>query len=139
MAFFDIVLEFYITRRVGKKRNYNFYFLAFPSFSNLFWLKMDITVFFNFLDFFSYFFGIFYYTSGRNEMELKFLFSPLLRLFQPTLDWNEAIMVFFNFFNFFAIFLEFSISLRVRTKRNDNFYFLPFSNFSNLLWLEMKR
>ena len=138
MAFFDIVLEFYITRRVGTKRNYNYYFLPFPSFSNLFWLKMDIMVFFNFLDFFCYFFGIFYYASGRNEMKRKFLFSPFLGLFQPTLAWKEAIMVFFNFLNFFAIFLEFSISFRVRTKRNDNFYFLPFSNFSNPFWLEMK-
>ena len=137
MAFFDIVLEFYITRRVGTKRNYNFYFLPFPSFSNLFWLKMDIMVFFNFLDFFCYFFGIFYYASGRNEMKRKFLFSPFLGLFQPTLAWKEAIMVFFNFLNFFAIFLEFSISFRVRTKRNDNFYFLSFSAFSDLFWLKM--
>ena len=36
-------------------------------------------------------------------------------------------MVFFNFFNFFAISLEFSISRRVGTERNDNFYFLSFS------------
>ena len=41
-------------------------------------------------------------------------------------------MVFFNFLNFFAIFLEFSITRRVGTERNDNFYFFSFSAFSNL-------
>ena len=40
--------------------------------------------------------------------------------------------------NIFAIFLEFSFTRWVGTKRNDNFYFLYFSAFSNLFWLEMK-
>ena len=38
--------------------------------------------------------------------------------------------------NFVAIFLKVSITRRVRTKRYDNFYFLSFSAFSNLFWLE---
>ena len=91
-------------------------------------------VFFNFLNFFE----IFYFASGRNETEWYFLYSLFLDLYQPILAWNEAIMVFFNFLNFFAIFLEFSISRRVGTERNDNFYFLSFSAFFNLFWLEMK-
>ena len=33
--------------------------------------------------------------------------------------------------------MEFSIALRVRTKQDDNFYFLSFSALSNLFWLEM--
>ena len=40
--------------------------------------------------------------------------------------------------NFFAMFLEFSITPWVGTKQNDNFYFLSFSAFSNLFWLQMK-
>ena len=40
---------------------------------------------------------------------------------------NEAVTVFFNFLNFFAIFFELSVTGRVETKRNDNFYFLSFS------------
>ena len=52
------------------------------------------------------------------------------------LKWT--IMVFLLFFQFLTIFMEFSITLRVRTKWNDNFYFLPFSAFSNLFWLIMK-
>ena len=47
-------------------------------------------------------------------------------------------MVLFSFLNFFAIFLEFSITCRVRTEQNDNFYFFSFLAFSNLFWLEMK-
>ena len=38
----------------------------------------------------------------------------------------------------FWIFYEFSITRRVETKQNDNFYFPCFSVYSNLLWLEMK-
>ena len=43
-----------------------------------------------------------------------------------------------NFWNFFSIFLEFSITRRVGTKRNDNFCFLSFSAFSILfsLWIK---
>ena len=47
-------------------------------------------------------------------------------------------MVFFNFLNFFAIFLEFSITSRLETDRNDNFLYLSFVAFSNLFWIEMK-
>ena len=46
-------------------------------------------------------------------------------------------MVFLNFLNFFTIFLEFSITRRVGTERNNNFYFLSFSALSNLFWVEM--
>ena len=85
-----------------------------------------------------FFFGIFYYATGRNEMERKFLFSPFLGLVHLILAWNKATMVFFNFLDFFLIFLQFSITRRVGTKRNDNFYFPSFSAFFNLFWLEMK-
>ena len=34
--------------------------------------------------------------------------------------------------------MEFSITLRVGTKRNDNSYFLSFPTFSNLFWLIMR-
>ena len=34
--------------------------------------------------------------------------------------------------------MEFSITLRVETKRNDDFYFLSFSAFSRLFWIEMR-
>ena len=46
--------------------------------------------------------------------------------------------IFFYFLCFFAIFLDFSITHQVGTKRNDNFYFLYFSSFSNLFLPEMK-
>ena len=47
-------------------------------------------------------------------------------------------MVFLNFRNFFSIFLEFSITCRVGTKRNNNFYFLSFWAVLNLFFLQMK-
>ena len=47
-------------------------------------------------------------------------------------------MICFNFLNFVAILLKFSITRRVGTKRNDNFYFLSFSAFPFLFCLEMK-
>ena len=46
--------------------------------------------------------------------------------------------MFFNLLNFSAIFLEFSIMGRVRTDRNDNFYFHSSSGFPNLFGLEKK-
>ena len=45
-------------------------------------------------------------------------------------------MVFFNFLNFLTIFLELSISRRVGTEQNDNYYFLPFLAFSYLFCLK---
>ena len=47
-------------------------------------------------------------------------------------------MVFPLFFQFLTIFMEFSITLRIGTKWNDNFYFLTFPAFSNLFWLIMR-
>ena len=47
-------------------------------------------------------------------------------------------MVFSNFFNFYAIFLEFSITGREETQRNDFLPFLSFVAFPNLFWLETK-
>ena len=138
LNFFAILLEFSITRRVGTERTDNFYFFSFSSFSNLFlaWNEA-IMVFLKFLNFLL-FFGIFYFASGRNEMERYFLYSLFLGIFQPILALNEAIVVFFHFLNFFAILLEFSITRRAWTKSNDNFYFLSFSAFSNMFWLERK-
>ena len=54
-------------------------------------------LFLNFFEFFSYFFGIFYYALGRNETEQQYLLSFFLGLFQPILALNEAILAFFNF------------------------------------------
>ena len=91
-------------------------------------------VFQNFFNFFAIFFGIFYYASGRSGMERQFLFSLFLVLLQPILAWKEAIMGFFFYFlNFFTIFFELSLMCRVRTKRNDNFYFLFFGLFQSVL------
>ena len=67
-----------------------------------------------------------------------FFFSLFLSLSQPILAWKEARMVFSNFLNIFGIILEFSITGWVGTHQNKFFYFLSFSLFPNLFWLEMK-
>ena len=86
--FFAIFFGFYITRRMGTKRNDNFYFLSFSAFSYLFWLVLKPQrFFFNFLAIllefsitgragteryfliFYYFFGILYYASDGNKTE----------------------------------------------------------------------
>ena len=64
-------------------------------------------LFFNFIEFFCFFFGILYYVLGRNEAVQQYLFSFFPGLFQPILTLNGAILAFFNFLNFFAIFLQF--------------------------------
>ena len=125
LNFFAIFLEFSIMRRVRTKRNENFYFLCFSSFSNLLWLEMKPQWYFLI---FLYFFAPFFKFSithrvGTERNGTIIFISLFLILFQPSLAWNELIMVFFNFFNFFVIFLEFSITHRVGTKQNDNFYF----------------
>ena len=96
-------------------------------------------VFSNFLNFFIIFLE-FSITSriGTHRNDFFFLFSVILRLSQPILAWEEAMMVFSNYLNFFAIFLEFSIPGRDETHRNDYFYFLSFSAFPILFWLEKK-
>ena len=133
--FLVIFLEFSTTRRVGTKRNCNFYFLHSSAFSNLFWLGMKPQRYFLIFWFFFSFFGIFYYLSGKNGTEREFLFFHFLGLFQPIFAWNEAIMLSFNLLNFFAIlFWIFSnASGRNGTKRNDNFYFHSLSLFQPVL------
>ena len=129
----QIFLEFSITRRVGTKRNCNFYFLHSSAFSNLFWLGMKPQWYFLIFWFFFSFFGIFYYLSGKNGAERKFLFFHFLGFFQPIFTWNEAITVSFNSMNFFAISFEFSLTRRIGMKRNYNFYFLSPSLFQPVL------
>ena len=72
----------------------------------------------------------------RNET-IIFIFH-ISHLFPTYFGLKWTITVFLLFFEFFTIFTEFSITLRVGTKRNDNFYFLSFSAFSNLFWLIMR-
>ena len=75
---------------------------------------------------------------GTHRNDFLFLFFIFLSLPHPILAWEEAMMVFSNFLNFFAILLEFPIPGRVETYRNDFYYFLSFSAFPILFWLEMK-
>ena len=132
---FPILLEFSITRRVRTKRNGKFYILSFSAFSNLFRLEMMRQGYF--WIFLLFFWNYLLRVGLERNVMIIFLFS-LSHPFPLILASNEDIMVFLKFLNFFAIFLEFSISRRVGSKRNDNFYIFSFSAFSNLFSLEIK-
>ena len=136
--FFPIFLEFSIKRQVGTEWNRTiiFTFSLFQPIPINYGLKWSHNGIVWYFDFFSSFFGIFYYLSGKNGTERQFLFFLFLGLFQPILAWNEAIMEFFTLLNFLAIF--FNLLLRVRSERNETIIFIfSLCAFSNLFWLEM--
>ena len=51
---------------------------------------------------------------------------------------GTIIFIFYLFQPFPTYLLDFSITCRAGTERNDNFYFLAFPAFYNLFWLEIK-
>ena len=139
--FFAIFLEFSITGRVGKKRNDNFYFLAFSAFFNLLWLeKMPWWCFLIFWICLLLFCNFLLRVGQERNGVIIFIFSlsqSFLTYFGLKWSCNGILIFFLIFFLIcFLIFLEFSFTGRVGTKRNDNFYFLSFSTFFILLWLE---
>ena len=94
-------------------------------------------VFFDFLIFVLFFWNFLLRVGWERNGTSIFIFS-ISRPF-PTyfgLKWSHNSI--FWFFDFSSLFLEFSITRWVETKRNDNFYFLSLSAFSNLFWLEKK-
>ena len=91
--------------RNGTERNETIIFIfSLWAFSNLFCLEMKPQWYCLKFWFFYSFFGIFYYLSGKNGTERRFLFFLFFGLFQPIFAWNDAITVSFNLMNIFAIF-----------------------------------
>ena len=87
-----------------------------------------------------FFFNFLFRFGLERNGTIIFIFS-LSRPFPTCFDSKESyIMVFFNFLNFFAIIFEFSITLRVGTKRNGKFYILSFlGTFQSVLaWNDAK-
>ena len=90
-----------------------------------------------------WYFSIFLEFSSTHLVETKrnetiiFIFH-ISHPFPTYFGLKGTISVFLLFFEFFTIFMEFFITLRVGTKRTDNFYFLSFPVFSNLFWLIMR-
>ena len=101
-------------------------FLFFPFlgiFQSTFAWNEAIVVFFNFLNFFSHFFEIFYNAVELERNGMIIFIFPLSKPF-PT---YFCLKVGHNGISlFFAIFLEFYITRRMGTKRNDNFLFSIF-------------
>ena len=127
------------TGLIGTKRNDNFYFPYFSSFSDLFWLEMDRNRISFIFWIFYYFYGIFYYVSGRNGTEWNdnFYFS-ISHLF-PTyfgLKWihNGIFLIFLIILLFFWNFL-----LRIEQERNGTIIFIfslsqPLPTYFGLKW-----
>ena len=136
---FSIFLEFFIRRRVGTERNDNFYFLSFSAFSNLFWRKMRPEWYFLIFQFCCYFFGIFYYGTGRNRMERQFLFSLFLCLPQSILTWKDTIMVFLSFLNFLLFFWNFQFHVEQGRNRTLIFIFSLSQSFPSFFRLKRSR
>ena len=113
--FFDIFFLNFLSH-LGSEGNGTIIFILSlsPPFATYFGLKWSLGIFLFFLLFF-----------------LNFV----LRMW---LERNGTIIFLFSRFDFFAIFLEFPITHQPGTERNDDFYLLSLSAFSNLLWLEMK-
>ena len=72
---------------------------------------------------------------GTKRNETIIFILPISHPFPTYFGLKWTIIVFLLFFEFFIIFMEFSITLWVRTKRNDNFYFRYFLAFSILFWV----
>ena len=92
-------------------------------------------VLFNFLNFFSLFFRIFYSKSGKNGRNDNF-FSHFHDPCLLVLALNEAQMVLFNFWILWPFFLKCSILDRV--VREWEFFFRSFSTYPDPFSLEMK-
>ena len=91
--------------------------------------------FFNFLNFFGTFFGIFLPWSCVNGIRNKFFFFLFLGLSHPVLSKNNAGNGFFNCFFYF--FSEFSCPGRVWTEFGTKIFFLSFSASLSPFWIEI--
>ena len=138
--FFNFLLFFWnFLLRVGQERNGRIIFIFsishhFTTYYGLKWIHNSI-----FLIFFLFFLNFLLRDGKERNGTIIFILSQSHPF--PTYFRQKRCHIFsflyFEFLEIFSYFLEFSITRRVRTKRNDNFCFLYFSSFSNLWWLEM--
>ena len=99
--------------------------------------KESIMMIFHFLNFFTIFLEFPIPDRIWMDWKEKFFFPLILSWSRPVLALKEAILMFFNFLNFFAVFSEFYIPDWLGTNRNE-FFFLSFSTYPVLFWLEKK-
>ena len=140
LIFFCYFFGISIALRVRTKQNNNLYFLSFSALSNLFWQEMTPYWFYdNFFTFFaiSLEFSITCRVGTEWNGTITLIFS-LSHTFPTYVGLKQSHNGIFEFFEFFTIFLDFSITQWVGTEQNNNFYFLSFTAFSYLFWLEMK-
>ena len=140
-------MEFSITGRVRTDRNDFFYFLSFLAFPNLFWLEnLPKWWFLVFLIFFCNFLEISITRRVGTHLNDFYFFCFFFLSFSafPYLFWlgKKQQWCFLIFLSFLAIF--FNILLRVGQELIETilfflfFYFLSFSAFPKIFWLEKK-
>ena len=137
LNFFPIFWNFLLRVWWEPIRMISFIFSLSWLFATYLGLKRSHNIFFLFFEFFCYFHGIFFFESGRNTSEGFFFYFLSFSAFAILFCLKRSYDGVSNFLNFFAIFLEFSITGWVGTDQN-HFFFLSFSVFPNLFWLEMK-
>ena len=94
-------------------------------------------MFFNFLNFLGFFFWNFQARVGQERNSGLNFFSLFLDLSQPSLDRNNAGMIFYNFLNFFAIFFGISSLRRVRTEFGTKIFIFSSSSYLISFWLKI--
>ena len=130
-------MEFSSTRLVGTKRNDNFYFPYFYSFSDLFWLKWTITVFLLFFEFFTIFaeFSITLRVGTKRNDNFYFLSFPAFsNLFWLIMRPHWYFLIFWIFLLFFWNFL-----LHIGQEQNGTIIFIfslsqPLPTYFGLKW-----
>jgi len=104
LNFFAFFLEFSIPRRVGTKRNDNFYFLSFSSFLQLFLARNEaVMVFFKSSNFFAIFFEFLFLVGLERNGTIIFIFS-FSHLFQSYFGLKRIHNCIYYFFEFFCYF-----------------------------------
>ena len=122
--FFLFFSEFSSPRRVWTKFGNKFFFLFFGLSHPVLAKNNAGKSFFNFLIFFSIFFGILLSGSSVNGIRDNEFFFLFLGLYHPVLAKNNAGKRFLNFLIFFLLFfLEFSCPGRVWTEFGTKFFF----------------
>ena len=101
-------------------RNENFY-LSFTGYFSPVWIEILPEWFFYFFDIF--FCNFLARVWMEQNLEWIFFFFIFLGLSPPSLDRNNAGMMFFSFLNFFAIFWEFFSPGRVGMEFGTKFFF----------------
>ena len=135
LNFFLFFWNFLLHVRLERNRTIVLILFIYQRFNPYFGLKWSHNSILYVFEFFLQFFMNFLLRVGLERNGMIIFTFPVSRSIPMHygLKWSHNYIL--NFWNFFTIFLEFFITRRVGTKRNDNLCFPSFSAFFNLFWL----